>query len=104
VCVSGGYLGPHEIQFVTYTRVISAIFSCHGKINPSPQDPRLAKKKGFQFTRLQRPHRAGNCRYLHGEWCFWDRKQKGGDAIEGIDLLEATGGRPVSSGAKAYLT
>ena len=40
MCVSGGYLGPHEIQFVTYTRVISAVFSCHGKINPSLQNPR----------------------------------------------------------------
>ena len=35
---------------------------------------------------------------------FWDRKQKGGGEIEGIDLLEATGGWPVSSGSKAYLT
>ena len=39
MCVSGGYLGSHEIQFVTYTGVISAVFSCHGKINHLPRNP-----------------------------------------------------------------
>ena len=39
MCVSGGYLGPHGIQFVTYTRVIPALFSCHTKIYRLPRNP-----------------------------------------------------------------
>jgi len=36
---SGDCISPHQIQLDTYTRVISALFSCHNKIYHLPRNP-----------------------------------------------------------------
>ena len=47
--------------------------------------------------------RSHNHSYLDIERYYRDHQQKGGDEIEGIDLLEATGNRSAASGSNGYL-
>jgi len=102
--VSEGLGGFHDFQPSRFNDIASAPLCCHSTINASVQNSELVRNQSFRLSGPPGRLKSGNCSYLNIERCCWDRKQKGGDEIEGIDLLEAIGNRPVSSGSKAYLT
>jgi len=104
MCVSEDFGLSCDSQPSRFKDVASAALCYHSTINLSIQKTELFKNQSVRLSGQPGRHKSDNHSCPDIERYCRDRKQRGGDEIEGFDSLEVTRNRPVSSGSKAYLT
>jgi len=102
--VSEGFGGSHNSEAGRFRDVASIIPYYHSIINLSIQNTERFKSGSFRLSGRPGRRQSDNRSDPILSSVVETTSRRGGDEIEGIDLPEVIGNRPVSSGSKAYLT